>query len=533
MKLSAEKIAQKVEHLHGTRGTWRNHWRDVADFILPHKDNIDKTRVKGEKVNQFLLDNTALNSNVTLAGFLHTLLTNPNSEWFELTTGNREIDERDDVRLWLQDTTKRIYNTLNNSNFQTEVHEVYIDLGAFGTACLSMEEDEERVIRFAARPIQDFFIAEDNRGMITEVYRKFKWNLKQIIQEFGEEAIKASRILSRALERKEMDKEYEIIHAVYPRDIAPGAILTNRPWVSQYVMCEDRVDLRVSGFTTFPYAVPRWSKSSGEVYGRSPGMNALPECKTLNLMVETTIRGAQKVIDPPLQAPDDGFLGTIRTRPGAINFRRPGIQDDIKPILNDSRVDFGFQMIEEKRQRIREAFFIDQLRLREGDRMTATEVEQRVDESFRFMGPVLSRMRSEFLRPVIDRAFDIMERRGLIKPAPEVLRDMELDVQYTSMIARTQKQGEARAILRTIEQATPFISADPSVLDNINGNEALKLLARINNMPQSILRSEREVKQIREARAQAEQAAVEEELNSNTADNISKVAPALQQLGGG
>jgi hypothetical protein len=533
MKLSAEKIVAKVDKLHGSRGTWRNHWREVADFVLPRKDNIDKTRVKGEKVNQFLLDNTAVNSNVLLAGFLHTLLTNPNSQFFELSSGVQEIDDRDDVRGWLQKSSATISRVLNSTNFQTEVHESYIDLSAFGTACMSIEEDLDKIVRFAARPIQDFYIAEDNKGMITEVYRTFKWNLKQIIQEFGEGVIAKSRQLQRAHESGDMEKEFDIIHAVYPREISPGALVTKRPWISQHIFKDEKVDLKVGAFLTFPYAVPRWAKSSGEVYGRSPAMNALPECKTLNLMVETTIRGAQKTIDPPLQAPDDGFLGTLRTRPGAINFKRPGVTEDIKPILNDARVDFGFQMIEEKRQRIREAFFVDQLRLREGDRMTATEVEQRVDESFRFMGPVMSRMQSEFLRPVIERVYDIMDRREMFDDAPEILRDRDLDIQYTSMIARTQKQGEARAILRTIEQSTPFISADPSILDNIDGNKALKELARINNFPQSILRSEREVQKIRDGRAEAESAAVEEELKSNTADNISKVSPALQSIGGG
>ena len=76
----------------------------------------------------------------------------------------------------------------------------------------------------------------------------------------------------------------------------------------------------------------------------------------------------------------------------------------------------------------------------------------------------------------------------MIEPAPDILGEVNLDVQYSSMIARSQRQGEARSILRTIEQATPFISSDPTVLDFIDSEEALKLLARINNMPQSILR---------------------------------------------
>jgi hypothetical protein len=397
---------------------------------------------------------------------------------------------------------------------------------------MSIEEDEETIVRFSTRPIQTAWIEEDNKGKICEIYREFDWTINQIIAEFGEKIVNASKVLQRAA-RAKGDAKIKICHAVYPDEVDP-AKRSKMPYLSHYFVKEDKTELRIKGFRSFPFIVPRWTKSSGEKYGRSPGMNALPEAKTLNLMVETTIKGAQKVVDPPLQAPDDGFIGTIRTRPGAINFYRAGSNDRITPIFNDARIDFGFQANEEKRTRIREAFFVDQLRLRDGTpQMTATEVEARIEQAFRFMGPVLGRQQSETLTPMIDRVFEIMELRGMIPPAPQILAKEKIQVMYSSMIARSQRQGEARAIQRTIEQATPFISADPSVLDYINGDEALTLLARINNFPQSILRDQREVQKIRSARQQKELAAVEEQLKSNTADNISKVSPALGQLSGG
>jgi hypothetical protein len=107
------------------------------------------------------------------------------------------------------------------------------------------------------------------------------------------------------------------------------------------------------------------------------------------------------------------------------------------------------------------------------------------------------------------------------------LADRDLDVQYSSPIARTQRQNEARNILRTVEQARPFIAADPSILDAINGDAALRKIAKINNFPQEILRNQEEVIEIRESRAEQQAALAAQQQNAATAETISKVTPAL------
>ena len=326
MKKDPEQIVKKVDFLKGERHNWETQWQEVAEFVVPRKDSITKNRVKGEKVNQFLLDNTALQSNVLLSGFLHGLLTNPNSQFFELTTGVRDIDDRDDVRKWLQRTSTSMHNVLNASNFQTEIHELYIDLGSFGTAAMSIEEDEESVVRFSARPIESIFVEEDNRGQIMSTYRQFKWNLTQIMQEFGEDVINKSKQLQSAHGRKDDSKEFEIIHAVYPDDISVEKSTKRFKYISQYILKSDKVELRVSGFSSFPFVVPRWTKTSSEKYGRSPGMNALPEAKTLNLMAETTIKGAQKVVEPASSSPGRWIYWFNQNAPWCSEFLSIGLQ---------------------------------------------------------------------------------------------------------------------------------------------------------------------------------------------------------------
>jgi hypothetical protein len=537
-KLKPKQVKERFNYLKGERGTWENHWQELADYILPNRNDVTTTVWQGSKRNLQLLDNTAMQANELLAGAMHGLLTNPTSEFFELTTGELELDNRDDVRKWMQLTTRDMHNVINNSNFQTEVHQYYLDLCCLGTAPMSIVEDDETIVRFQAHHIKEIFAGENNKGKIDEVYREFSWNVRQIVGEFGEDVLKLSRELRDAWE-KNADIKFTLINAVYPMDVANKNPNDPRRFMSQYILCaENEVELKEAFFREFPFVVARWTKASGEIYGRSPGMNALPDAKTLNKMTETTIIGAQKTVDPPLQLPDDGFIMPIQTRPGGLNYYRAGSNDRIEPVFNDARIDFGFEAMRERRQRIRESFFVDQLQLNQGPQMTATEVLQRTEERMRLLGPMLGRQQSEFLRPMVDRVFEIMARRKgpyngrMIRPVPQVLLDRgkNLDVTYKSMVAKSQMINEMQAITRTMQAIAPFASIDQSVFDNFDGDAATRIIARGYGLPQEIIRDTAEIEEIRESRQQAQQQMLQAQQEAAQVEQVTKAAPALAKL---
>ncbi len=521
-KLTVKQIKQKVDMLKADRTTWDEQYQDVADYMLPRKATITAQKTPGEKRSVWVLDNTGIYCLELLAGQLHGLLTNPNSMWFELTTGTFAIDNMDDVRKFMQKTARDIHNVLNNSNFQTEVHELYIDEVGFGTAAMFIEEiDGPDLVRFSTKFIGEYYIDEDHQGRVNQLYRVWKWKAAQLVSAFGID--KVSKKVADAFQ-KGTDERFEIIHAIYPAAMVDPKFNGAMKWVSQNILPEHNHEISTGGFREFPYVVPRWSKGTGELYGRSPAMTALPEVKTLNKMTETMMIGAQKVIDPPLQMPDDGFLLPIITKPGGLNFYRAGGEGRIEPVFNDTRVDFGYEALKEKRVRIREAFFVDQLMLQQGPQMTATEVLQRTEEKMRLLGPMLGRQQAEFLRPMIDRVFEIMMRRGMIKKdeIPAVLKGRKIDVKYSSMIAKSQKIAEAQNIMRTLEASTPFINMDAAVMDNFNGDEAVRVISEIFGAPQQIIRDVKARDQIRDQRAQAQQAAIEEQKNAQEIDNAQK-----------
>lgn len=524
-KKKIEMYCEKQDLMESARWPTQSHWQECMEFIVPRKNDVTSTRQPGDKRGNELFDSTAIISNELLASALHAMLTNPAQRFFELIMGDPQIDIQEDVREWLQTVADRMFTVMNNSNFQTEVHEVYIDLGSIGTACMYMGEHKEKIVHFNARAMKEIYVQENNLGLIDTVHRKFKWKPKQMVQEFGEK--KVPKIVQDAYQ-KGNHEDWTVIHAVQSEYDAKGSAKFN----SCYFLKEQKVILSEDKFNEFPYAVPRWTKTSGEVYGRGPGMSTLPEIKMINAMKQSTIEGAQLTIRPPMMVSDDGVIGKVRLTPGGLTVVRPmsGNEAPIKPLMMDSRIDFGIQIIEQTQMAIKKGFYVDQLQMPSGPQMTATEVSQRTEEQMRLMGPVLGRQHFEFLKPVIERVFGIMSRRGMFPPAPQSIQGKKFDVRYSSLIARAQRMSDGQNLSRAIQTAAPIIQMKPESIDILNTDKALQYIFELYGIPQKIMNSSRDVQKSRDAKAQAQQQASQEMQQQHQADVVSKVAPGTAQL---
>ena len=522
-KVEVQKILDRQTQMESERHQTEQTWQECMENIVPRKSDVTSTLTPGNKRGHDLFDGTAIMANELLAGALHSMLTNQSTKFFDLVMGDPSLDDDEEVKAWLQMVSDRMHSVINNSNFQTEIHELYIDLGAIGTACMFIGEHDDRVIHFGARSMKEVFAKENNLGLIDIVHRKFQWNLRQIVLEFGKEALPEK--LRRMYESGNEDK-FTILHAVEPKDDSG----TPHKITSRYVIPEMKLKLQEKGFFEFPYVVPRWTKTTGETYGRGPGMTALPDVKMLQRMMETTLKGAQKTVDPPLMVADDGVIGKVRLTPSGLTVVRMNNGEmPIRPLINDARIDFGYQAVEDTRKRIKDAFYVNQLQLRDGPQMTATEVNQRTEETLRLMGPVLGRQNFEFLRPMVERVFGVMSRKGMIPTPPQQIAGKRFDVRFSSMIARVQRTSDGQNISRALGVAAPIINAIPGTLDNLNGDRAFRHVMDIYGVPAKILSTTKEVKDQRASRQQAQAQATQEAQQQHQADMVQKVGPTVTQ----
>ena len=522
-----QQLSKRFDFVKSRRDNWDTHYQELADYMLPRKADIVKKRSRGEKRMELIYDGTALQSIDLMAAFLHGMLTSGASPWFHLDIKDNEMNRDDEVREWLQDTSMRMMRALNQSNFETEIHEAYVDLTVFGTSCVFIEMSNGG-LRFSTRHISEYYVQEDQFGMVNTVYRLYKMTAQQAVDRFGEENVGE---FIKKLYEKNGDEEVEILHVVMPNTDRDASKMDNKnmPFSSVYVCRQTKMVMSQGGFEEMPYAVPRFLKSTGEVMGRSPAMTALPDVKMLNLMSKTIIQAAQKQIDPPLLVPDDGFLLPIRTQPGGLNFYRAGSRDTITPLNTGANIPIGLNMEEQRRAAIRQAFYVDQIIAGSGANMTATEVIQRQEERMRVIGPVLGRLMNEMLRPMIDRIFAIMLRNNMLAPAPEVLQGRDIDIEYVSPLARAQKASSLNNTMKALEILLPLAQSLP-VGDHIDPDGLVNHVTDALGVPKSTLRSDREIAETRQQRAAAEAEAQRRQQEQEDVYTTAQAAQAVRMV---
>lgn len=519
----AVRILKRKEHLKSERSNFDSLWDETLQYTLPIDENVYdwKVRSTGDQKMIKLYDSSAVHYNELLGAALHSMMTNPFSHFFGLNTGNPKRDKKANVAKYLYEMVQVAHSIINNSNFHTEIYPAYLATGAIGNAILLMEEDSDELLNFTYRPIYTGFIDTNHKGQVDTIILEYFLTSDNMLEKYGEKAFD-----TKTLEKfkKDPNKKWDVTHIVQPRtaqEIGKKKGVKSFPYASIHVMDETKQVIKESGFEYQPFAIIRFVKSSSEKYARGPGTKSLPDTKMVNQYSKVTIRGAQKAIDPPVLIPDDGSI-RINTAPGGLMPYRAGSKDrpEAFPTGNPQ---IGLEMIQERRQRIKENFFIDQLQLRDGPQMTAKEVDVRTSENLRLLGPVLGRMNHELLKPLVAFVLYVMGKKGLMPlNPPEELEGITPQVQFTSQIAKAQRLDDAINIQQFMQSLVPIVQIDPSAADWIDTEQYVGVTAEIHGAPLEIIRTKASFDKVRQEKAQAARAAAEAEASAQAGQNAQK-----------
>lgn len=520
MAAEAKKLKKRYDAMEASRGVWNAHFQECAEFVLPSKSEFTGQQTPGNKRMQRLYDSTSVSSNEILAAGLDGNLSNRVTKWFGVRMTDNELNEDDAVKKYLSDVEQimRAHMYAPGSGLPTALPEVYLELGAFGTASMFIGERSDGGLLFQARPLKEVLIAENNDGEVDTAFRSSQMTVRQIEQQWPGKA--SPKVLKMLAEKP--DEMIKIIHAVMPREDRDYGKKgqDNMPFLSCYFEYETEHILGEGGFPEFPYACPRWQKLPGEVYGRSPAMTALPDIKMLQEMMKTTLKAAQKVVDPPLMVPDDGVIGPVRTVPGGLNFVRG--EFEIRPLITGGKIELGLEMMEDLRNRIRTTFYTNILQVQNDKEMTAFETAKVIEGNMRLLGPVAGRLESELLGPIITRVFGILSRRGVLPQPPDVLTEQnnQFTVEYVSPLAMAQKASEANVLDQLLARLLPLAELKPSVFDRIKTDDLAPWLWDLHGGDPDMVIGDEEWQQMQEDKAAQEQAAQA----AATAEPIAKAA---------
>lgn len=520
----AKEVIAAWERMDGERLTSLSHWQQCSNYLHPDRADYITQRSPGAKRMQWVFDSYPIWAREQFSAGCHSFLTSSTLLWFGLVAEDDRINALQPVREWLDAATVSMYAVFNSSrhNFATGSHEVYDDVGTIGTACMGVLEDRHGWPLFSTRHMREICYAENDEDRVDNLTRCWSWTADQATTRWGAKA--GDRAVKLMADKKPNEKCW-YLHSVKPRRKRDPQRSDNRnmPFESVYVSRDDQTIVSESGFGEFPYVTPRHSKATGETYGRGPGQTVLPDVKMLNEASKLVIKAAQKIIDPPLDLPDDGYIVPIRTVPGSLNFRRPGLRPDdrIQAMRTEGNIPIGNEMLQALRSAIGRPFLVDLLHMPtdpsnpqgDGKGSTATYWMQRREKEMMALSPFLSRMQGEWGGPVIDRTFAIMWRKSVamrfgpgspFPPPPAELSGQPLRVDYVSPIAMAQRGSELDGIDRLIARQMQLRQMDPQSPLILDIEETMRTTGRDLNTPSRLLKSVERLQEEAQARAEAE-----------------------------
>jgi hypothetical protein len=127
------------------------------------------------------------------------------------------------------------------------------------------------------------------------------------------------------------------------------------------------------------------------------------------------------------------------------------------------------------------------------------------------MSPQFIRLQSEYFEPLITRVVGIILRSGKIESPPSSLIDtigaLNFKIDYVGPLARAQRASQITTLNRLIESIGPLVQLDPGILDRIDSDAVLKKHADLLGLPADMMRTDKELEGVRQAKQQAAQQA--------------------------
>ena len=524
--MNGTDIVARFDALDSQRKTLDRVLQDIEEYVVPYRGEFYRPMTSEHEVDvqrKSIYDNTAGISVNLLASQVHGNVTSPVVKWFGLRFRDEDLNTDVAAKEWLEDSEEKVWQTIQESNFDTVAPEVYLDQGSFGTAMLTMEDEDDLIwkgVSFNTMPLMDSYFEAGPDGLPYRMYRKLRYTKLEMEDTF--ELPKTLKVKDKDLDKTSVDQKDEVIFCMYkePKNTSEEPILapTLRPVQWRYVHRASKKVLRkkgqrtaAGGYYEFPGMAIRWGVTAGSKWGFSPAMIMISDIKMLNELTAQGIDAISKAVDPPLKALEQGIIGDADNVPSGLTIVTD--MDAIQPLYQGAEftngIQVGFNKEDRLQQSIRAGFFVDKLELPDQRQMTATEVQIRYERMLRLLAPMLGRLKADFLMPVVTGIFNKLMRAGQLDEMPEVLEDAEMDVEFTGPLPRAMKGEVADGMERWLLGMVQQIEINPEGMDIVDFDQYNRTMAEQRGVPAKVTNTREEVKDTRQKRADAQAQAQE------------------------
>lgn len=502
MKLNIDQLIKRKDAALKHKNLWRSHLKECYRYAMPDKDTFDM-HTQGQKKNLEVYDSTAQIGLQKYANRMQTQVVPPWKQWCVLKAGTEIPEEQhEDINSKLEKVTKIVFDHINHSNFDTQIHEAFLDLG-ISTGCLIAEAGDGiySSLNFRAVPLAEIIPERTELGKIENVFRNFKLPARDILNIWPNATL--SDEMKKDIETNN-DCEEELLEACY-------SIMENGVKKFHHIIIEEKEKyvLFEEVLSSNPFIVFRESVIPSETIGRGRIMMLLPDIKTLNKIVELNLKNAALAVSGIYTASDDGVINpyTIRLQAGSIIPVGSNSNENptLRPLDRSGDFNMGQLIIKEYKELINNVLFAQPFgQLSETPVRTATEMSIRQEDMVQTSASAFGRLQSELLEPLLNRVVDILKKQGKI---PDIRVDgKEVTLKFTSPMSRAQDAEELMAFQSFMQNAA---SAGPEMLQlTVKTEELPRFIADKVGMPQSLIRTQQEIDAMKQQMSQmAQQAA--------------------------
>lgn len=468
---------------------------EATGFSYPGRDGINAGPDAGE-----IYDDTAVTAAPEFGSRMRQGVMPNFSEWASFIAGILvgDSDKKDELEKALQPVNRYLFEMINSSNFTVEADECFLDLG-LGTMCIRIDEGAyDNPFNARAIPLRSLLFCIGPDGRPDPIYETRKLAINSLKVHWPD-AVLPPELFTRS----DPYGEIEVVEA-WHRDWSDPAALRYRRTVFLPDL-DNRVILTEwhDGIGCCPMIAARWSKASGEGWGRGPLFNVLPSLRKVNFAERALLDHTDIALAGIWTMEDDGVVNTatVRLEPGTLIPVAMG-SAGLKNVAPGANFDIAQFVLEEARSAIRKALYTEQLGNPNKTPMSATEVEQRMAELARAVGSPFARLIIEFVMPVIMRCVWILLKRGLIK-LPKV-DGKQVKLIPTSPLAQGQRMERVDNLAKYGGILGQILG--PQALNIvIDGTEFAAELAENMRIPPKVNRPPATQKQILAAIAQSQQ----------------------------
>lgn len=543
MRLNMSEILALRDSLQGEHQQHLTQWESIAALMFPARLGMISRRAEGDTKTDKQHDSLGMELLDDLAHYLGSVQTPQGVMWLGLYFKDDEINQNDSAREWLDDCQHRVYKYIEDSNFYAAAAEFYRDISAFGTACFECNPRKDMLGRvtglaFSTPHLRSMVGLEDAYSSVETTIRVWEGIPSQFIELFGNAA--GREIHEHAV--KAPETTYQFVHAIYPRDanrIDPKAFGLKEvpddrlPFESVWINETERLEVKRSGYYEKPRVMARWDTNTDSKFaGYGPGMRARPGLNEINEWNRLEREAFEKEIDPPTVELQNAVIGTVKRQAGGRNVvTDPNGLDVLKSGTTWQPV---FAKREDMEQSVRRIMFSDLIRepMDTHSGTTAYEVAQRMQRAQRILGEAVGRMKREWLSKVVERAFSILARNGMLLPAPPVVANLgaDFDVRLSSPLQVAQQTGGLeglRMFMADIGYAAaiqnPQEPGKAPIMDVVDFDGYGYESAERHNAPASITRDKAQVEKLRQKREERQEEMEELAKGKEAAEMVGKL----------